>query len=991
VRYNILSILSDSIGLLKHDAQSLGLVKAAVMGYVQQAYGPTAQSADPTFIQNKMAAVLTELFAIMYPSAWQSFIDDLLVLADHGQNTRGTLVTLKVLDSIHDEIADTLISRSQDDTKRNNILKDLVRERDGPRIAGLWQELMSKWQHMDPVTAEMCMSNISKWVSWSDISLVASPPILDGLLEMAGQQDVGAGSFQGSVRDEAIATFTEIASKKMRPHEKIELINALRLVVVVDGLVNSPALSANRNTPRYDTDLAELVAKLINNMVKDIVGVLDSDAADQTKQEANSLLKTFVVYLLRFFADEYDEVCSTVVEGLSLVLAYFRKLKKSKPEAISEYSSLLPTILEAIIEKMRYDETAIWNADADDPDEGEFLDLRRRLANLQTQILAVDEVMVIDAVSTLVQQTFRRVADKSTVSWQDLDLALQELYHFGDFTGKKTIGSSQQVTEQLRAMTMEMMSSGMFCLRRLLADFTGVGLYEHPVIQLQFMENAVRYAKYLETNTQWIPMALDAFVRHAHSDNFRVKTRSWYLLQRFVRLLRGHLGEVSQTLVQALGDLLAINAVLPAEDDEDLDSEATSGYDDVLFGSQIYIFEAIGVMASSTTLPLETKLLFIHSVIDPIFQDMDSHINPAKSGSERSILQIHHDIMALGSLSHGFSGWVATKETAAQPAEITEEFVRCTEAILLALQSLNSSIRIRQASRFAFSRLMPTTGTRVLPQLPRWIEGLLSPTSTKDEITYFLPLLGQLVHTFKAEIASVLDAILSPLVQKVFEHLSEPVSGGFDAMQVGELRREFLNFILSCLNNDLGGVLVSSSTFPTSTDPANVTDNQGVFDNIIAAMEHFARDASDIDTARLTFQTLTRIMVAWGGPDVAPLTAANGPPPNSPTGARGPASAPAIPGFDAFAISRLSPLSWAIPAADSFRAGDPGGRQLVHEIAGLQQEIYRKTGEVYVEALRRELGGMGLGLADVEVYVQKLRGDPKGFREFLAKFLGRAG
>jgi exportin-T len=289
---------------------------------------------------------------------------------------------------------------------------------------------------------------------------------------MAGQQDVGAGSFQGSVRDEAIATFTEIASKKMRPHEKIELINALRLVVVVDGLVNSPALSANRNTPRYDTDLAELVAKLINNMVKDIVGVLDSDAADQTKQEANSLLKTFVVYLLRFFADEYDEVCSTVVEGLSLVLAYFRKLKKSKPEAISEYSSLLPTILEAIIEKMRYDETAIWNADADDPDEGEFLDLRRRLANLQTQILAVDEVMVIDAVSTLVQQTFRRVADKSTVSWQDLDLALQEMYHFGDFTGKKTIGSSQQVTEQLRAMTMEMMSSGMFCLRRLLADFT---------------------------------------------------------------------------------------------------------------------------------------------------------------------------------------------------------------------------------------------------------------------------------------------------------------------------------------------------------------------------------------------------------------------------------------------------------------------------------------------------------------------------------------
>jgi len=466
VRYNILSILSDSIGLLRHDGQSLELVKAALMGYVQHAYGAGAQrSADPPYILNKIAAVLTELFAIMYPNSWQSFINDLLLLANNGQNSQGTLVALKVLDSIHGEIADNLISRPQDEAKRNNVLKDLVRQRDSPKIAALWQELLSKWQQLDIAIVEVCLSNISNWVSWSDISLVASPRILDGLLEMAGQQDIESGSSRSSIRDAAIVTFTEIASKKMRPNEKIELIIALRLVVVVDGLVNSPALSANRNTPRYDTDLAELVAKLINNIVRDIVTVLDSDAAEPTKQEAHSLLKTFVVYLLRFFSDEYDEVCSTVIEGLSLVLAYFRKLKKAKPDAVAEYSSLLPNILEAIIEKMRYDETAVWNEDGDDPDEGEFLDLRRRLANLQTQILAVDEQLTVETISTLVQQTFRRVAAKgSPVSWQDLDLALQEMYLFGDFSGKKTLGASQQqrqdVAELLRAMTIEMMAGG---------------------------------------------------------------------------------------------------------------------------------------------------------------------------------------------------------------------------------------------------------------------------------------------------------------------------------------------------------------------------------------------------------------------------------------------------------------------------------------------------------------------------------------------------
>src|SRR4051812_43193835 len=117
------------------------------------------------------------------------------------------------------------------------------------------------------------------------------------------------------------------------------------------------------------------------------------------------------------------------------------------------------------------------------------------------------------------------------------------------------------------------------------------------------MENAVRYTKYVETSTQWIPVSLDAFVRHAHSDNARVKTRAWYLLQRFVRTLRGHLGDISQTLVQALGDLLTIHAVISSDDAGDEDQSSEGSYDDAVFGSQLYIFEAIGVMASVTTLP----------------------------------------------------------------------------------------------------------------------------------------------------------------------------------------------------------------------------------------------------------------------------------------------------------------------------------------------------------------------------------------------------
>jgi exportin-T len=123
----------------------------------------------------------------------------------------------------------------------------------------------------------------------------------------------------------------------------------------------------------------------------------------------------------------------------------------------------------------------------------------------------------------------------------------------------------------------------------------------------------------------------------------------------------------------------------------------------------------------------------------------------------------------------------------------------------------------------------------------------------------------------------------------------------------------------------------------------------------------------------------------WGGPDITALSTSN-PPPNSPTNM---APTPTIPGFDSFAITRFSPLSWAIPSTEGFKVGDPNGRAFVQEIALLQQEILKKTGVTYTDALRSELGGMGLGDAEVEVYLQKLRGDQKGFKDFLVSFLSR--
>jgi exportin-T len=292
-----------------------------------------------------------------------------------------------------------------------------------------------------------------------------------------------------------------------------------------------------------------------------------------------------------------------------------------------------------------------------------------------------------------------------------------------------------------------------------------------------------------------------------------VRAKAWYLFLRFVRGLRGHLGEVSQTIIQAIGDLLVIKASLPEDRDDDDDDEDNNDPDrDPIFDSQIHLFEAVGCISSAGSIPVQTKILYLQSIMNPVFADMEQNINAAKNGEDRALLQMEHDIRALGTLARGYTDWMPGVKTAAPPPnEVSEEFMRAAEVILVALESLTTFSMIREAARFSFARLVGGCGTSIFVQLPRWMEGLLSHAASSDEMTFFLSLLRQVVFAFKSEIFTVLDAVLTPLLRRVFERLSETPTGTDDEIQLRVLRREYLNFVLVILNHDLGGVFVSAS------------------------------------------------------------------------------------------------------------------------------------------------------------------------------------
>ncbi|KAH7126753.1 Exportin-T [Dendryphion nanum] len=973
IRHTSLDLVNNAVQEHRLDLQSLTYIKDTLLNYVRQTYGPSSTSTDSAHMQNKIMQTMSYLFATLYASGWESFFDDFRAIAiDQTGNISviGTILYLRMLGQVHDEIADQLVVRSDDEKKRNGELKDLIRTRDAQKISLSWQEILAKWRETDLALVEMCLRTVGRWVSWIDISLVVNEAMIGTFLEMAGQQGIpDPESPQGKVRDAAIDTFSEIVGKKMNPSEKIELILFLNLANVVGQLIGSPALN-NQSSPEYDNDLAETVAKLVNNIVFDIVKILESEAAsDQTRQHADELIQIFTPYLLRFFADQYDEVCSTVIPSLTDLLTFFRKLQKKAGALPNQYAVILPPVLDAIISKMKFDETASWGEEDDQTDEAEFQELRKRLHVLQQTVAAIDETFYIDTLSRVVGDTFARLSSNDqSLNWRDLDLALHEMYLFGELAVRNQGLYAKREPSSVAAQRLVGMMSSMVG--------SDLASYPHPSIQLQYMEICVRYHQFFEQNSHLIPKTLENFVRLTHHNHIKVRSRSWYLFQRFVKPLRAQLGNVSHDIIQAVADLLTIKAELPTDSGDEMSSDEEDKSADALFNSQLYLFETVGCIASSSTVSSENKKLYAQTIMSPLFGDLERTLQQARNGDERSILQIHHIIMAIGTLARGYSDWVPQSTNALPPSEVSDEFFKASEAILVALESLNASMQIRNAARFAFSRMIAVLGARLLQQLPSWIDGLLSLSSTPDEMSTFLKVLGQVIFTFKTEIAGVLDNLLSPLFQRIFTALAVTPTGTDDEIQLAELRREYLNFIMAVLSNGLGSVFVSNT-------------NQSIFDTIITSLDTFARDIKDYPTARLAVSVLIRMTSVWGGPDkVGPAANTT---PTSPIAT----SSETIPGFDNFAVERFSPLAWSVPGTPGFNPKDAQAKQVLQELAGLQAEIIKKVGEPYAERLRSELRGMGSGEEIVDQYLRTLAGafdgqkKEKEWKVFFVQFVER--
>lgn len=126
----------------------------------------------------------------------------------------------------------------------------------------------------------------------------------------------------------------------------------------------------------------------------------------------------------------------------------------------------------------------------------------------------------------------------------------------------------------------------------------------------------------------------------------------------------------------------------------------------------------------------------------------------------------------------------------------------------------------------------------------------------------------------------------------------------------------------------------------------------------------------------------------WSGPDKV------GPGANTTTTSPVATQAP-LPGFDNYVVDRFSPLAWSIPGTSGFNSKDAQAKQVLHEAANLQTEIVKKVGEPFVDRLKSDLGGMGVGSDGIDQYLRTLAGALEGpkkekeWRNFFVQFVER--
>ncbi|OCH95393.1 ARM repeat-containing protein [Obba rivulosa] len=976
------------------DEESFQTLRQALMSYVQSEYVYGSAEADAAFLRNKFAHTLTLFFLCTYIDRWSTFFTDLFSLIRPPESTSQTtfnhhvsLLFFHVVLEISGEVADQLIKAARTFNAarqgRDTRVRDAVRERDAARIneavLTIVADFVGRMTNLRkagvPLTTEKELDaavevvdwgirTFASYVGWIDINLTVTPTTIPLLFTLLSDPSL-------PIRLATSVALLRLVAKGLKePSDKLQLIKVLSLGQVLDALeqkTRAEQTSRGSDVDEGEESYREALGKLLNVLGLELCKLIDESPNEDIRSEATQLLNQLLPAMLRFMADEYDDTCSTVFPLLQTVLSSYKRNRKTSTEPLDDTKrSFITSLLTVILQKLKWDEESD-PEDMDEDDKVAFEELRKDLRTFMDSALVIDQALVSDALRTLSLNTLSAYQSGVPIQWNDAELAVYTVYIFGEIN--KSGGKGRAAFCQAPAVTKEKRKETDYSEYPLTAHGemlyalvqSGMSGYPHKTVVMQFFETVARYGDFFKIRKECIVPTLQAMMdaRGLHNPETSIRSRVFYLFHRFIREDRNEISpDLSLSLLDGMRDLLNVQVELPElENPEQQDLLAEAVANPGIFDSQLYLFETAGTLISLLYKNPEQSGALLLSVMRPLLDELSANLQAVKGREDVvPILKVHHIIMALGNVAKGFPDYPSPVPPGyiAPPLDV---FRQVAEAILVSLEAMSIFKVVRDATRFAFARILATTGSNITQLIPPLMANLLAHFEP-SELVDFMHFIGLLMHKLQDDMFDVLDQLIGPLSAHIHGLLSQPVTGTDDEVTHVDTKRAYLALLNNVMTSELQGVFTSER-------------NNGQLEGVLGNMLRLAEDTSDPSSQKAAWAFLSRCVAEWAQPPSTGM-------PEKPSHA--------LPGFEHFVYERVLPSAFAILSSPQFNIKDGQILVVFHEICNFFQTVSKTRGQ---EATDYFVSVSFPGPREVAVdFTTKMRDlDGKAFRKYFADFL----
>uniref|UniRef100_A0A8C2D587 Exportin-T n=1 Tax=Cyprinus carpio TaxID=7962 RepID=A0A8C2D587_CYPCA len=547
---------------------------------------------EKPFIRNKAAQVLALTFVMEYLTLWPKFFFDILNLV--GLNLNGVDIYLRTLMAVDAEVVDRDILHSPEETRRNILIKDTMREQCIPALVESWFQILQTYQHTHSELTCQCLEVVGAYVSWIDLNLIANDRFVNLLLSHMSMEEL---------REEACDCLFEIVNKGMEPVDKTKLVESLCQVLQSAGFFNIEQ--------EEDVDFLAKFSRLVNGMGQSLVlswTKLSKTGDAKVSAETLRAVEGKVPLMLQLLIHEDDDISANIV---GFCYDYLHVLKQL-PALSEQQKSNVEAIMLAVMNKLKYDDE--YNFENEGEDEAMFVEYRKQLKMLLDRLAQVSPELLLEAVHRVFSATMQ---NWQTVQFMEVEVAIRLLYMLGEALpashGAHFSGDTTK-TSTLQSMMRTLISCG-------------VSEYQHSSVTLEFFETVVRYDKFFLVEPQHIPSVLMAFLDHRglrHSSP-KVRSRVAYLFSRFIKTLHKHMNAFIEDILSRIQDLLEL---APPENG----FPAPLSSDD-----QLFMFETAGVLIVNGESPAERKQALMRSLLTPLMEAFRMLLAklPQEAGEER--------------------------------------------------------------------------------------------------------------------------------------------------------------------------------------------------------------------------------------------------------------------------------------------------------------------------------------------------------------------